>query len=776
MITAAVLASSGLMVAAPASATGVTVTSTTTAVANSNGTTALSGVTITGYTTETLLVSVSTTIGTLSMSTSTGLTLSYGYSSFSGSSLSFTGTQANVGPALASMSLVDAGTTGTAQIALSVTVDQAGISYFAGTGHFYQYVGTAGTWTAAATAATADTFDGQSGYLASIPTAAVNTFVEAHINGASNVWAGGGSVDYPLGYGGDMGIQRVWTWQGGPLAGTIFTECSNIDTQCMLANDTGLYHDWNTGEPNNSGYSVSTAGSGEHSLEVNYSGVGTWNDLAGSNVAPTGYVVEYGDLDQGGNFTGEYSASTSLLVASVASIPTSVTATAGNAQALVSWTAPANGGSAITGYIVTPYLGLAAQAPQTFLSVAASDTLTGLSNGSTYTFTVVATNTVGNGSASAASNAVLVATVPSAPTSVTASVGNTQAVVSWTAPANGGSAITGYIVTPYLGLVAQAPQTFLTISPSDTLTGLINGSSYTFTVAATNTLGNGSASAASNVVTPAVPSAPTTTVTTAPPPVTTPTVSVPPVTTPAVVKPLVSTGGGVAATPGDAGYWALTGKGMLSAHGNATDLGSENAAHLNAPVIAVISTPSGLGYWETASDGAVFAFGNASFHGSLVGTKLTQPIVAMAAAPDGQGYWLVDAAGGVFSFGDAKLYGSLTGMRLNRDIVGITATSDGRGYWLVAADGGVFTFGDASFFGSMAAVKLNKPVVGIAITPDGRGYWLVAADGGVFTFGDGRFFGSLGRQGTTQVSGIIADNDHAYRLISAQGTAFSFGA
>src|SRR5690349_3070695 len=74
-------------------------------------------------------------------------------------------------------------------------------------------------------------------------------------------------------------------------------------------------------------------------------------------------------------------------------------------------------------------------------------------------------------------------TPPSAPTGVTASPATSQALVSWTAPSNnGGSAITAYTITPYIGSAAQAPVTVNNGSAtSATVTGLTNGSAYTFT-------------------------------------------------------------------------------------------------------------------------------------------------------------------------------------------------------------------------------------------------------------------------------------------------------
>lgn len=91
-----------------------------------------------------------------------------------------------------------------------------------------------------------------------------------------------------------------------------------------------------------------------------------------------------------------------------------------------------------------------------------------------------------------------VVTVPDAPTSVSAVAGNSQATVSFTAPVNnGGSSITGYTVT-------SSPGGFTATGSSSpiTVTELSNGTAYTFTVVATNSVGNSVASAPSASVTP----------------------------------------------------------------------------------------------------------------------------------------------------------------------------------------------------------------------------------------------------------------------------------
>ena len=85
---------------------------------------------------------------------------------------------------------------------------------------------------------------------------------------------------------------------------------------------------------------------------------------------------------------------------------------------------------------------------------------------------------------------------PGAPTGVMAAGGNGQSTVTFTAPpSNGGAVITGYTVTsiPAGGTDSNAGSTGL----SHIVTGLANGTSYTFTVTATNSGGTGSASSAS---------------------------------------------------------------------------------------------------------------------------------------------------------------------------------------------------------------------------------------------------------------------------------------
>lgn len=184
--------------------------------------------------------------------------------------------------------------------------------------------------------------------------------------------------------------------------------------------------------------------------------------------------------------------------------PTGVTASPGRAQAVVTWTPPSsNGGSPITGYTVTSSPGAKTASVGGSTTTA---TVTGLTNNTAYTFTVVASNANGKGPASAPSNSVTpksTLNAPTAPINPTATAGNAQATVSWTRPSSdGGSLIISYTVTSSPGSKTASVSGTTTTA---TVTGLTNGTSYTFTVKAGNGVGSSPASTASNAVTPQVP-------------------------------------------------------------------------------------------------------------------------------------------------------------------------------------------------------------------------------------------------------------------------------
>ena len=196
------------------------------------------------------------------------------------------------------------------------------------------------------------------------------------------------------------------------------------------------------------------------------------------------------------------------------STPAAPTAVRGNGQATVSWTAPSNGGAPITSYALEYSSDSGTSWTSWSTSIATtSATVTGLPNGTAYTFRVSATNSAGTSAFSSASTAVTPATVPGAPTALTVIGGNAQVAASWTPPvSNGGSAITDYLVE-YSSDAGTTWSTFTraaSTATSATITGLTNGNNYVVRVSAINATGTGAASATSaSALAATIPNAPT---------------------------------------------------------------------------------------------------------------------------------------------------------------------------------------------------------------------------------------------------------------------------
>ena len=185
-------------------------------------------------------------------------------------------------------------------------------------------------------------------------------------------------------------------------------------------------------------------------------------------------------------------------------------ATAGDLQATVTWTAPETNGEPITGYTVTwtPAHGAGGG---TFAAAAsaATHTVTGLTNGTDYTFRVTATNELGTSDVSNASAPARPKGQASPPTTVnitTTTNGTGNINLSWSgAGANGGD-ITGYEFSVYQGSGTTAVATVAAPGTSATWQGTV-GTAYTYTVRAMATGGNSVQSARSAAASPA-PGAP----------------------------------------------------------------------------------------------------------------------------------------------------------------------------------------------------------------------------------------------------------------------------
>lgn len=144
--------------------------------------------------------------------------------------------------------------------ALATFAAQAAPVLWSGNGHYYEFVNTGVSWTTARANALASTYLGMTGYLATVTSAAENTFLGTL---AADGWLGGS----------DAAVEGEWRWMDGLEAGQQFWQGGPSGSAIGFAS-------WNGGEPNNLG--------GEDYLHRNG---GAWNDLP--NGANRGYYVEY---------------------------------------------------------------------------------------------------------------------------------------------------------------------------------------------------------------------------------------------------------------------------------------------------------------------------------------------------------------------------------------------------------------------------------------------------------------------------------------------------
>ena len=193
--------------------------------------------------------------------------------------------------------------------------------------------------------------------------------------------------------------------------------------------------------------------------------------------------------------SGEASATPQLVQATVPSAPRTLTGVAGSQSASLSWTAPASdGGSPVTGYNVyrSTTAGGEGSTPVAAGVKATTFADSGLTNQTTYFYTVKAVNAVGVSSPSGEVSVTPHASAPSAPQSLVASGGDGSVALSWTAPvSDGGTGVTGYNV--YRGTTAggEAPTPVASNVATTTYTDgtVVNGTRYYYKVAAVNAVG-----------------------------------------------------------------------------------------------------------------------------------------------------------------------------------------------------------------------------------------------------------------------------------------------
>ena len=175
---------------------------------------------------------------------------------------------------------------------------------------------------------------------------------------------------------------------------------------------------------------------------------------------------------------------------------------AGNAEVTIDWEAP-SAGDAPTGYIVQYKRSSDPDSTFTTFSTPSSattiETVTGLTNGILYSFRVAATNASGTGSFSVVREAMPIGPPP-APTALSATPKASSAEITFTSPiSDGGSAISNYQYS------VNGGSSWSPLSPADTtspvtISGLIDGNSYSIKLRAINSSGAGTASDSISVV------------------------------------------------------------------------------------------------------------------------------------------------------------------------------------------------------------------------------------------------------------------------------------
>jgi len=351
----------------------------------------------------------------------------------------------------------------------SVTPDASSLIYDEADNKYFLLVRESLTWQDALLRAATYSYRGQQGYLAVPATAEADAAITQARSG-EGAWQGAISFDFPNGVPGTNGstIYRRWTWASGPLAGTTVNECANAGGGGYSGCTSVLsapYTNWSSGQPDNF-----SADGGQWAL--NPWGPYNWDDQNGNyriyfvvefdgatSVVPDAPTVNLPTKSTSGqltwtwspnadggsaittySWTGACSGSGNVVTITcsgltggteytlyVSATNTAGTSTAGsrsgtvptppsapvfsaspaNGVMNVTWITPSsNGGMAITGYTATA---TASGRSYSCTSTSLKCTITGLTNGTTYSLSVIATNAIGN---SAPSNSVSIFPAP----------------------------------------------------------------------------------------------------------------------------------------------------------------------------------------------------------------------------------------------------------------------------------------------------------------------------------------------------------------------------
>ena len=271
------------------------------------------------------------------------------------------------------------------------------------------------------------------------------------------------------------------TISAGSPSGTIFSTSTtlsvttNESSVCKYSNSSGTAFGSMT--------SFTTTGGATHNVSL--SGL--------ANGTSYSYYVKC--QDNYSNTSNDYLVSFSVSAIAPTS-PTSLTATPGNSQISLSWTAPSsNGGSALTDYLIE-YKLTSTSTWNTFSHSASTSTsavITSLTNGVSYDFRVSAINSVGTSTASGVASSTSIANLPAVTSQSASNISFTSATLNGTLTNTGGTnpTIEGfyYGTTTSYGLSASSTGSFSTGSFQQSISGLTCGTTYHFASFATNIAG-----------------------------------------------------------------------------------------------------------------------------------------------------------------------------------------------------------------------------------------------------------------------------------------------
>ncbi len=293
-----------------------------------------------------------------------------------------------------------------------------------------------------------------------------------------------------------------------PITATPATVATAPGTPTLTPSDSSLAVSWT--EPSSNGGSAitgytATASDGSNTFSCPWT-TGPLSCTISGLTNGTSYAVTVTATNGAGDSPS--SSSANATPRTVPGAPTDLVLTPGNGSIGVEWTAPSDdGGSTITGYTATATEGVHS-ATCSWTTGALGCTISGLTNGTSYSLSVKATNGAGDSVASVSSSATprTSSSVPLA-VAVTRSLGNIT--VTWTAPSsNGGSTITGYTATATHG--AESYTCDWTSGPlTCDISGANDTTTYSVSVVATNDAGDSSASSSVSATALATPSAPT---------------------------------------------------------------------------------------------------------------------------------------------------------------------------------------------------------------------------------------------------------------------------